>query len=221
MLYSLSVVISVNLFIILLLTVGVVVGIRLYKNLKNEKQQEQGKVIQRITKTYTVLQCVGWPVIMICMGLLRINKVFITFLTPILERNVIRIFRSLCNLFRCYIGFNSLIIAICRYCFIVFDQTTRAFGIGKARKMLLCGSFGIPLCVAVLFEATAPMNQGWIALSTAEDSFQSPIFDLANGLLPNVGTYVIAFFCMSMLGIIFSNVGEGIIYLHIHIYGRR
>ena len=172
-------------------------------------------------RTYTVLQCVAWPVIMICMGLLRINKVFIRFLTPSLERNAIRILRSLCNLFRCYIGFNSLIIAICRYCFIVFDQTTRAFGIDKARKILLCGSFGIPLLVAALAEATLPMPHVWIALSAEEDSFQSPIFDLANGLLPNVGTYVIAFFCMSMLGIIFSNVGEGIIYLHIYIYGRR
>ena len=219
--FSLSVLISLCLMIPILLTLGLLVGIRLYKNLKNEKHQEQGKVIQRIMKTYTVVQCVAWPALTICMGLLRINKVFIKFLTPSLERNVIRIFRSLCNLFRCYIGFNSLIIAICRYCFIVFDQTTRAFGIGKARKMLLCGSFGIPLCVAVLFEATAPMNQGWIALSTAEDSYQSPIFDLANSLLPNFVTDGIAFFCMSMLGIIFSNVGEGIIYLHIHIYGRR
>ena len=219
--FSLSVLISLCLMIPILLTLGLLVGIRLYKNLKNEKHQEQGKVIQRIMKTYTVVQCVAWPALTICMGLLRINKVFIKFLTPSLERNVIRIFRSLCNLFRCYIGFNSLIIAICRYCFIVFDQTTRAFGIGKARKMLLCGSFGIPLCVAVLFEATAPMNQGWIALSTAEDSYQSPIFDLANSLLPNFVTDGIAFFCMSMLGIIFSNVGEGIIYLHIYIYGRR
>ena len=219
--YSLSILISLCLMIPILLTLGVLVGIRLYKNLKNEKPQEQGKVIQRIMKTYTVVQCVAWPALTICMGLLRINKVFIKFLTPSLERNVIRIFRSLCNLFRCYIGFNSLIIAICRYCFIVFDQTTRSFGIGKARKMFLCGSFGIPLCVAVLFEATAPMNQGWIALSTAEDSYESPIFDLANSLLPNFVTDGIAFFCMSMLGIIFSNVGEGIIYLHIHIYGRR
>ena len=219
--FSLSVLISLCLMIPILLTLGVLVGIRLYKNLKNEKPQEQGKVIQRIMKTYTVVQCVAWPALTICMGLLRINKVFIKFLTPSLERNVILTFRSLCNLFRCYIGFNSLIIAICRYCFIVFDQTTRAFGIGKARKMLLCGSFGIPLCVAVLFEATAPMHQGWIALSTAEDSFQSPIFDLANSLLPNFVTYGMASFCMCMLGIIFSNLGEGIIYLHIHIYGRR
>ena len=219
--HSISVLMSLCLMIPILLIVGLIVGIRLYKNLKNEKHQEQGKVIQRIMKTYTVLQCVGWPVIMICMGLLRINKVFITFLTPILERNAIRIFRSLCNLFRCYIGFNSLIIAICGYCFIVFDQPIRAFGIDKARKILLCGSFGIPLLVAVLVEATLPISHGWIALTTEEDSFQSPIFDLANSLLPNFVTDGIAFFCMSMVGVIFSNVGEGIIYLHIHIYGRR
>ena len=88
----------------------------------------------------------------------------------------------------------------------------------KARKILLCGSFGVPLLVAVLKDATLPMSQGWMALNTAEDSYQSPIFELANSLLPYFVTDGIAFFCMSMLGIIFSNVGEGIIYLHIYIY---
>ena len=129
--------------------------------------------------------------------------------------------RSLFLLFRYYIGFNSFIIAICRYCFIVFDQTTRAFGIDKTRKMLLCVSFGIPLLVAVLGEATVPMEHAWIALSTAEDKFESPIYELANSLLPNCVTYGIGLFCMSLLGIIFSNIGEGLIYLHIYIYGRR
>ena len=74
MLHSLSVVISVNLIIIVLLSVGVIVGLRLYKNIKNEKHQEQGKVIQKIMKTYTIIQCVAWPLIMTCFALLRINK---------------------------------------------------------------------------------------------------------------------------------------------------
>ena len=126
--HSFSVLSSLCLMIPILVTFGLLAGIRLYKNLKNEKHQEQGKVIQRIMKTYTAVQCVAWPVIMVCMGLLRINKVFIKFLTPGLERHAICMLRSLGNLFRCYIGFNSLVIAICRYCFIVFDQTTRAFG---------------------------------------------------------------------------------------------
>ena len=221
MLRSLSLVISINLIIVFLLIVGVIVGIRLYKNIKNEKHQEQGKVIQRIMKTYTIIQCVAWPLIMICMALLRINRVLIKFLTPSLERYAICTLRSVFGLLRNYIGFNSLIIAICRYCFIVFDETTSTIGIYKARKVLVCGSFAIPLLVTVIHAATLPMAHGWIALGTAEDTFQSPIYELVNSLLPSSVTYGIALFGMSLSGIIFSNIGEGFIYLHIYIYGRR
>ena len=221
MLHSLSVVISVNLIIIILLTVGVIVGIRLYKNIKNEKHQEQGRVIQRIMTTYTITQCVAWPLIMICFALLRINKLLIKFLTPTLERYAICTLRSVFALFRNYIGFNSLIIAVCRYCFIVFNETTSAIGIYKARKALVCGSFAIPFLVVVLNSATVPMAPGWIALWTTEDTFQSPFYEFVNSLLPSYVTNGIALFGMSLRAIILSNIGEGFIYLHIYIYGRR
>ena len=219
--YFVPLVISVNLFIIILLALGVMVGLRLYRNIKNEKHKEQGKVIQRIMKTYAVVQCIMWPFIIICMGLLRINKVLINFLPPSFERHAISMLRSLFGLLRNYVGFNSLIIAICRYCFIVFDQTTSAFGIHRARKALVCGSFAIPMLMTVLSAATVPMAHGWIALWTAEDAFQSPIYELVHSLLPKSVTYGIALFAMSLRAIIFSNIGEGFIYLHIYIYGRR
>ena len=221
MLHSLSLSIFVIFIIIILLSLGIIAGIRLYKNLKNEKHQEQGKVIQRIMKTYTVLQCVIWPLIMVCAMLLRANTLFIKFLAPSLERHVICMLRFLFSLFRTYIGFNSLIIAICRYCFIVFHQMTSAVGIDKARKLLLCGSFGVPLLATLLHEATTPMAHAWTSLSTAEDSFQSTIYELASRLLPTFVTDGIAILCMSLRAVIFSNIGEGLIYLHIYIYGRR
>ena len=203
------------------LILGVILGVRLYKNLNNAKHQEQGKVIQRIMKTYTVLQCVGWPVVVTFMGLLRFNKLVVRFLTPSIERYAICILRSLFLVFRYYVGFNSFIIAICRYCFIVFDQATRAVGVDKARKILLCASFGVPLLLAVLGETTVPMEIGWMFLSTADDRFQSPIYELANSLLPNLVINGVALFCRALFGVIFSNIGAGLIYLHIHIYGRR
>ena len=93
--------------------------------------------------------------------------------------------------------------------------------IDKASKILLCASFGVPLLVAVLGEAAIPMEQGWMAVSTAEDGFQSPIYEFANNLLPHFITNGIALFCMALRAIIFSNVGQGLIYLHIYIYARR
>ena len=171
--------------------------------------------------TYTLIQCVSWPIFLISISLLRTNKNVIKFLAPTLEQHAIIILRSLYVLFRSYVGFNSLIIAICRYCFIVFDQTTASFGIGQARKVLLGASFGIPLLVAILGEATLPMEHMWRALSTAEDAFESPTYELTNSFLPSLVTYGIGLFCMALLGFIFSNIGEGLIYLHIYIYGRR
>ena len=217
----LPVFICATLIIDIFLALGVIIGIRLYKNLKNEEHQEQGKVIQRIMKTYTVLQCVAWPVVLTCMGLLRFNKLLIKFLTPSLERHAICVLRSLFLLFRYYIGFNSFIIAICRYCFIVFDGKTSDIGVGKARKILLGSSFGIPLLLAVFSEATVSMQHGWIALSTTENIFQSPIYQLVRHLFPDFITYVIELCCISLIGIIFSNIIEGLIYFHIYIYCRR
>ena len=70
-------------------TLGVIVGIRLYNNLNNEKHREQGKVIQRIMKTYAIMQCIAWPCIMIFLGLLLIDK-FVTHICPLsLQRNAI------------------------------------------------------------------------------------------------------------------------------------
>ena len=221
MLHPLSLVISASLMTAILLILGVIVGLRLYKNLKNEKHKEQGKVIQRIMKTYTVIQCVAWPFLIICIGLLRLNKVFIKFLTPSLERQAITMLRSLFGLFRNYIGFNSLIIAICRYCFIVCEEKTSKIGIEKARQILLCGSFGIPLLLAIFNEATVPINHGWIALGTTENSFQSPLYIVVQGLFPTFITYGIELCCITLVGIIFANIIEGLIYSHIYIYSRR
>ena len=172
-------------------------------------------------KTYALLQCVGWPILLIWILLLRINKTVLRFLTPTLERHALAMLRPLFVIFRAYIGFNSLIIAICRYCFIVFDQAISSFGIGKARKVLLFGSFGIPLLLAILREAAFPMAPGWISLSTAENSIQSPLYYLAHSFLPDFVSYGMALLVISLVGIIFLNIGEGLIYLHIYIYGRR
>ena len=54
---------------------GIIISKKLYKNVREEVHQERGKVIQRIMKTYSLVQCVGWPLMMITAWLLYVNKV--------------------------------------------------------------------------------------------------------------------------------------------------
>ena len=59
---------------IILSGVGVILNTKLYKNVKNETRQEKGKVIQRIMKTYAIVQTIAWPCIVWGNVLLGVNR---------------------------------------------------------------------------------------------------------------------------------------------------
>ena len=57
----------------ILIPLIITVNKTLYKNLSQEKRQEKGKVIQRILKTYALIQCAGWPCMLVSFITLRIS----------------------------------------------------------------------------------------------------------------------------------------------------
>ena len=199
-------------------------------------------MIQRIMKTYAVVQCVAWPCWGVCSWLLLVDNEMIHLLSPSLNLIAVFTLRFAFTIIRCYVGFNSLIIAICRYCFIVFDEKTSKYGIQNARRIFISASIGIPLLVALSNEAATPIeyhpwiiymhndleltrnsyiNNTYFNANEIDDTFQSPIYRFANRYFPTVMTYGVKLFCMAAILLIFSNISEGILYLHTYIYCRR
>ena len=143
---------------------GLAVGKIFYDNVRKENHQERGKVIQRMLKTYTLIQCIGYPIIMISAWLLYVNKFVLAMLPPEMTRYAIIILRFVYTILRIYIGLNSLIIAFCRYSFIIHENKVFKFGINRIRSILLKCSIMIPIMLSFSNEATNPMEITWTCL---------------------------------------------------------
>ena len=136
----------------------VVVNKTLYQKVKSEDHLEKGKIVQSIIKTYAIVQCVCFPSFMLCFGIYFACDQNLILLELPTKSYIISSLRFIFSLLRDYIGFHTLIIAITRYTFIVFDSRAEIIGIQKMRKLFISTSFIFPLISAVIYDATAPME---------------------------------------------------------------
>ena len=234
--------------IFLFIPIGLIIGRKLYQNIKKEELHEKGQALQRIMKTYIVIQSLAWPLTLSLMAVVPIIA-YTTQLTgknsalEVLVRVLISITRFLYVLILSYVGFNSLIVAICRYIFIVVVQHNDSLTIKKIRSWVIAASIVIPVMLATLHEATIPLNKRLAMdvlelMLTPENStivmnssypiqnitiivHQSPIFTIFDEYVPPTIKFVFRIACNAMKLAIFSNIFEGCIYLHIYIYNRR
>ena len=223
---------------------GIAIGIRFYNNVRHEVHKEKGKVIQKIMKAYALIQCVGWPMLMILAWLLYVNKFVSTFLRSDATRNVIISCRFVYTIFRIYVSFNSLIIAICRYSFIVYEKQVITFGFNRVRSILQSSSVVVPIVLAFSNEVTNQIEITWSCLfmpqanknhqpdydnityifcanKQVEDINESMIYNIFNRYLTPSVTEGLKIFHTVMVVTIGSNVLEGLMYLHIFAYIRR
>ena len=63
-------------------TFGIVVNKKLYQNVRNEEHLEKGKIIQRIMKTHSLVQCITWPVLISAAFFMKINKNLLEIISP-------------------------------------------------------------------------------------------------------------------------------------------
>ena len=226
----------------IVIPLGIMINKKLYQNVKNEEHLEKGKIIQRIMKTHSLTQCITWPILISAAFVMRMNKNILRIISPAHVGLIISVGRSANTLNSCYCGFNSLIIAISRYSCIVYDVTVERIGVKRMRRLLISSSIGFPIFIAILNEALIPIEDVWVALfmpnykysydknryhnetvinSSNEHVVQSPIFLIADSLLPSSlksGLRVVRFL---MLFLIYSNLLEGIMYFHTFIYSYR
>jgi len=218
----------------------ILVNKKLYSNIRNEEHLEKGKVIQYIIKTYALVQCISWPFLLAFHGTLflsiRVFGAFNNSLAPYL----ISTFRFCMTFNRDYVQFHSLIIAVCRYVFLVFEAKAEVLGIKKLRAVLISSSVAIPLVTALTYDMTVPIEEAYLHLffnqthptiATENNSFsnelpslilyQSPVFSIVQNYFPTVVVYAIRLFDISMFLIMYSGIVEGIIYAHIFIVCNR
>ena len=229
-------------FVMTVIPTGVTTCKKLYDNVKNEEHLEKGKILQRITKTYALVQCFVWPVIDALALTLIINKRLLIFLSPIMANIGIILGRFMYSLISSYLAFNSLLVAIIRYIFVVCDVRAARIGIKKLHEIFLFASFCAPIFIAVLNEAMIPIEYNWIKIfmPTTNDVLQkeeyghllqdnnstyniesSPLYWFTSIYLnPNIND-VFRIICQIIVFLVFSNIIEGFLYLHIYCYYKR
>jgi hypothetical protein len=210
-----------------------------------------------------MVQCVAWPLLLLLLVLILVaNRTHFSESHPSLMDTVKSIWRFLFTLTCSYVGFNSLIIAVCRYVFIVHVTHNESLTIKRIRNGFLTTSIMVPIAVAILHEATVPKQEsmmkgytldsdpsnnntainlefhgnlnnttsntiGVVALDcsnwncTAGAVPQSIVFMFVDTYFPSLIKTVMKVVTSFMKFAIFSNIFEGLIYLHIYIYDRK
>ena len=229
-------------FVVTVIPTGITICKKLLDNVKNEEHLEKGKILQRITKTYALVQCIAWPLIDALSLMLVVNKRVLTFLSPTMASSCVILVRFMYSLLTSYLASNSLVIATVRYVFVVYDERAARFGIKKLRKTFLFASFCTPLFVAGLNEAMIPIEYNWISnfIPNTNDVLQkdeyghliladnstfnmrsSPLFSLADLNLHSTLNDILRVICKILVFLTFSNIIEGFLYTHIYYYFKR
>ena len=250
--YNIAEIISYVLFCLVIVPLGIVICRKLYIDTKNEEHKEKGKVFQRIMKTYCLVQCGVWPGISAAFGLARFAKSSVfTYSNQNSIMLIVSSLRSLIRLVLGYVGFNSFVIASCRYVFIIHATHDEYTTVRKIRKFFIAISIIVPITLWVLTEAfiaypeVGPAIIGYqtnadsIAQSNLKDvdrtlnrtidtpeerNFlipQSPLFFIVQKYVSTSIAFGLKIALYVIQFILFSNVTEGVLYTHIFIANNR
>lgn len=237
----LSEIILFCLVLILILPLTIFVNKKLYFNLKNEEHLEKGKVVQFIVKTYSLVQCVAWPVLVFYFGMIRIVNEIKPVHESLMLQFLVSTFRYLYTLTRDYLQFHSFIIAISRYTFTVYESKAEKIGIKRLRAFFIGASISVPILTSTLFELSRPMEKLWFlwlcqdkcfSNKTQNDltvnyqdqdgfRFQSFAFTTFNKNFPSTVIDVITYTDGLLFSLIYSNLVEGCVYTHIFVFFTR
>ena len=214
------------------LPLGILINRKLYRNIKNEEHLEKGKLVQRIMKTFSLLQCFTWPLFTIFLGVFSTcNSVFEISEDP-LAASFVCAFRFAYNLNRDYVSFNSLIIAISRYILVVYERKAEKFGIQKLRNLLISLCFGVPIFSNLLYEAVQPKERVWFSVFYNDtidiyakrnssfqnnDLYESQMYLTINRYMPTTLMEGMKFLNEIIMVILYSNIIEGLLYTHLFI----
>ena len=222
----------------LVIAVGMAINYKLYCNVMKESPGERGKVFQQMMKNYTRIQVFGWTFIWIWMttilSIMSLN--YDSMISPCMVVNAFHLGMFSYFIVRFYVGFNSLILAVGRYVFVVHDDRVLIWGVKKVSRVLIVSSILIPFLMALLANSVVTLQYtGWLApvhdyekncanltngvlshdmaKTQASDYYRSPFYDFVHLYFPSWmsdGLYLL--FLVSVTAL-FSNITEGLIYI--------
>ena len=219
---------------------GVMIHKKLYKNIKKEEHREKGKVIQRIMKTYSIIQCISWPLVCILRWLTIPESPVWSVISSKIMYYLLISFGDIYVITRDYFAFNSMIIALCRYAFTVFSTKSEKIGIKRMRNVFITCSVAIPMSISIWDICTISYKelalysgfpQGFcrnkstykvkLDLEPTINCEDTAIYKGINHYIPLVIVNAIkSIHLLALIGI-YSNVAEAFIYAHIYIYCAR
>ena len=222
---------------------GILIGYKLYHNINDEEFRQKGKVIQRILKNYCIVQCISWPFILILSGVVStvIRSSFIIS-HPSATVWSIHVAELIIKFTFLYAGFNSFIIGLCRYVFIIVVTHNEANTINRIRKLILAASIVFPATLTVLDVAFMPMaemeihlmphqvdmmetitlsNSAYVIHNTTLIIPRSPFYTIARNSIPQFLLYPIKCVAEFITFVVCSNIIEGGFYTHIFWYHKR
>ena len=226
--------------IIFILPLVIYVNRKLYNSIKNEEHLEKGRVIQYIIKHYAQFQFIGWPCFVVSFGVIKLLIIII----PVSQTLTVHILASTLRyayaFFRDYLQFHSLIIAICRYTFIILESKAEKFGIIRLRRFFIGASIAVPLLTSTLYELTCPIETFYVRWfygvglsqeisnntkkseeSLNDRTLESLAFRISNSSFSPFVIDCAQFFETAIFSIIYSNIIEGILYAKIFIFYHR
>ena len=232
--------ISLCLFII---TIGIAIACKVYRNINEQEFRDKGKAIQRIIKTYALVQCVSWPLVLVLFG---VKSVVIRSAFLVNHPSMTAIFTHISNfivkLTLMYVGFNSLIIALCRYIFMMIVTHNDASTIKKIRQLIVAASVMCPIIMTFLNEAFVPMSEYKIHLMSHQVEIMEPkmessnfcilqnttliirqslIYDGVNDFIPQLFLRPLKDAVRIINFVTYSNILEAVFYTHIFWYNKR
>ena len=225
---------------IVILPLSIYVNKKLYDNIKNEEHLEKGRVIQQITKHYSQLQFIGWPFVIVSFGLLKLLNCISPLSQSLTFQVLVSTLRYVYTFFRDYLQFHSLVIAICRYTFIICEPSTEQFGITRLRRLFIGASIVVPLLTSTLYEVTCPIEKFYVTWfygiglsqefsnttnkveeSLLDRQFESFAFEVVNSYFSPFVIDCVQIIETALFYVIYSNVIEGILYANIFIFTHR
>lgn len=211
-----------------LLTPGIVINLKHLRNLKQEERKEKGKILQKHMKYLSIAQIVFWPGLFLVIWLVKLDQFMIFSLDPCLYHQFGIVIRFSYYVFRLYVGFHSVLVAIFRVSFIVYDRVILLFGTERFGKLMHYGSILVPFGIVLFAEGTIPSinhdqslstkdprcNETYTIVNASLMETQSPLYVLIHKNVPSDIIICVKLICYTMTFIAISNVVEGILYWH-------
>ena len=231
-------------FFFIVMPLGVALCKRLYKKIKSEEHKEKGKVVQTLIKNYCLIQMIVCPGGFLLSWPIEINNDSLHIIDSSETIIAIHMARALYNFYRVYLSFHSLIVAITRYTFLMYDIQTEIYGVKKLRNLFISCSIGLPLIITVISSCVVPIEIRWLQLfavhndsaallseveydvrlrvgSLAAEEYNIGLYNLISKLLPSSLVFGLHVFLTATFILISSNIVELFLYAHLFWHFHR